>query len=482
MPAPAAVAVVPLPASIETVGDPFVLGARVEIHVGGDSEVARIGAQLAEHLQPTTEAVLVAGTADAERAIVLSLDPDEGLGAEGYHLRADPDRLLIRAASLAGLFYGVQTVRQLVRAGRLPGVEIRDVPRFGWRGMMLDVARHFFDVAAVCRLIELVALYKINVLHLHLTDDQGWRLAIDSRPRLTTVGAAIQAGGGAGGFFTQADYAAIVAHAARHFVTVVPEIDLPGHTNAALTAYPELACDGVEPKPYAGVEVGFSSLCIDRAETYAFVDDVIGEVAAATPGGFVHIGGDEALSTPDDDYTTFIGKVVSVVAGHGKRTIGWQEIAKAPIPPGTVVQYWDTRDPCQATAAVEAGARLILSPADRVYLDMAYHAQWQLGTDWAAQIEVRDAYDWNPATLVPGARESDILGVEAALWSETVETMADVEAMTFPRLPAAAEVAWTAQARRDWFGFRDRLGAQAVLWTQLQVAYYPSPQVDWQAL
>lgn len=479
---PPSVAVVPLPASVEAVGDPFVLGASVEIQVGDDPAAARIGAQLAEYLRPITEAVVVTEPAAIEHAIVLSLEPDESLGAEGYLLRAEPDRLLIRAAAPAGLFYGVQTVRQLVADDALPGVEIRDVPRFRWRGMMLDVARHFFDVPAVCRLIELISLYKINVLHLHLTDDQGWRLEIESRPKLTTVGAATQVGGGSGGFFTRADYAVIAAHAARHFVTVVPEIDLPGHTNAALIAYPELACAGVDPKPYVGVEVGFSSLCTQRPETSVFVDEVIGDVAALSPGSFVHIGGDEALSTPDDDYVTFIARVGSVVTGLGKRLVGWQEIVKAPIPPGTLVQYWDVRKPNQATAAVQAGAQLILSPANRMYLDMAYDAEWPLGTDWAARIEVQDAYDWDPATLVPGAQEADVLGVEAVLWTETVDTMADVEIMTFPRLAAAAEVAWTAQDRRHWSGFRDRLGAQAALWKQLRVSYYASPQVDWRAL
>ena len=491
--------VIPLPTSVEPDGAAFVLDAAVVVVTDrADDEVAAIGDQLAEVLGTVRATATGRATGDAstsatasepgsepgsepasERVIVLALDGAADLGDEGYELSATPQRVEIRAFRPAGLFRATQTMRQLAVDGEVPGGRIRDVPRFAWRGVMLDVARHFFGVDDVLRFIDLAALYKINVLHLHLTDDQGWRIAVAARPELTGIGAATEVGGGAGGHYTAEDYARIVAYAARRYVTVVPEIDLPGHTNAALTAYPELACDGSPPEPYTGVDVGFSSLCAGKPETYGFVDDVVRELAASTPGGYLHVGGDEALSTSADDYATFMGKVLPIVAEHGKEAIGWQEIARTPVPPGTLVQYWDTREPGHATAAAAAGARLIFSPADHVYLDMKYHPDFELGQDWAGHVDVRDAYDWDPATLVSGVGEDDVVGVEAALWTETVTTMDEVEVMTFPRLPAVAEVGWSGSGQREWDDFRVRLGAQALLWESLGVDFYRSSQVDW---
>ena len=260
--------------------------------------------------------------------------------------------------------------------------------------MMLDVARHFFGVAEIERLIDLLALYKLNRLHLHLTDDQGWRLALRSRPRLTRLGSSTAVGGGPGGHFTQRDYRRIVAYAAERFVEIVPEIDMPGHVNAALSAYGELACDGIARVPYTGIDVGFSSLCIRSEETYAFVDDVVGEVAALTPGPYLHIGGDEPLSTDPDDYRFFVGRVQRIVRAHGKRMLGWEEIARAAIRRTTLVQHW--HDPQLARAAVARGAKLVLSPAPKTYLDMKYTRSSPLGLAWAGTTSVRAAYELGP--------------------------------------------------------------------------------------
>ena len=340
-------------------------------------------------------------------------------------------------------------------------------PRFEWRGVMLDVARHFFGVDDVKRFIDLLALYKLNRLHLHLTDDQGWRIEIRSRPRLAEQG----------DHFTQREYATIVAHAASRGVTVVPEIDVPGHVNAALVAYPELARPGVVPEPYSGTDVGFSTLDISNEESYAFVDDVVREVAALTPGAYVHIGGDEAAATKPDDYARFMRRAQEIVQRHGKRTIAWEEIAQAELLPGTIVQHWKQGE--LARRAVEQGAKVIMSPASRTYLDMKYDASTKLGFEWAGHVEVRDAYDWDPATQVPGVAEADVLGVEAALWSETLETIADVELMAFPRLAAVAEVGWSAQSERDWDDFRKRLAAQAPSLEALGVNFHRSAQIPW---
>lgn len=409
------------------------------------------------------------------------LAPGAPLGPEGYRLEVRGGEVHIEAEGDAGRFYAQETLRRLSAGGPPPDVAIADRPRFAYRGVMLDVARHFFGVADVCRVIDHAAAYKLNVLHLHLSDDQGWRLAIDAWPRLTEVGGRGAVGGDPGGFYTQDDYRAIVRYAAERFVTVVPEIDTPGHTHAALCSYPELA-GGKASDPYTGTDVGFSSLGVHDELTYRFLDEVFGEVAALTPGPYLHIGGDEAHSTSHDDYLAFIARVQPLVAGHGKRLVGWEEIASAPLAPGTLVQYWNTmgeRGHDLARAAAAQGAQLIMSPADRVYLDMKYDPSTPLGLAWAGHVEVRDSYDWDPATLVDGVPEAAIAGVEAPVWTETLRSLGDVETMLFPRLCAAAEVAWTPQERRDWHDFRGRVAAEAPRWDAAGVAYTRSPQIAW---
>ena len=418
----------------------------------------------------------------AERVAIIPaparLAPGEPLGDEGYRLEVRDGKTRIDAETDAGSFYAEQTLRRLP-----PGdVAIADRPRFAWRGFMLDVARHFFGVEDVCRLVDHLAAYKLNVLHLHLSDDQGWRLAIDAWPRLAEHGGSGAVGGAPGGFYTHDELRAIVRYAAERFVTVVPEIDTPGHVQAAIAAYPELGVPGSSSDLYDGAEVGFSSLDVHSALTYSFLDDVFRELAALTPGPYLHIGGDEAHSTSHDDYLAFMERVQPVVAAHGKRLAGWEEIASAPLGAGAVVQYWNTASPRGrdlARAAVAQGAQLVMSPADRVYLDIKYDADTPLGQDWAGHVEVRDSYDCEPAALVDGVGEEAILGVEAPLWTETLTTRRDLETMMFPRLCAVAEVAWSPQPARDWEDFRARLAAEGARWDAAGVAYHRSPQVAW---
>jgi hexosaminidase len=312
-------------------------------------------------------------------------------------------------------------------------------PRFEWRGVMLDVARHFFTPNDVKRFIDTIEPLQLNRLHLHLTDDQGWRLEITSWPKLAEIGGRTAVGGGPGGFYTQDDYRDLVAYAADRGVTVVPELDMPGHVNAALVAYPELAPSGTNPQPYTGIDVGFSTLDAANELTYRFVDDILREVAALTPGPYIHIGGDEAAATKPEDYERFVTRVLELVRSHGKQPVGWEEIAKVQLPPGTIVQHWKNEE--LARAAVDQGARVIMSPATRTYLDMKYDATTKLGLEWAGYISVRDASRWDPATQVAGVTEGDVIGVEACLWSETLETYADLEYMAFPRLVGIAGLA-----------------------------------------
>jgi hexosaminidase len=341
---------------------------------------------------------------------------------------------------------------------------------------MLDVARHFFTVDEIKRYVDLISAYKLNRLHLHLADDQGWRIEIKSWANLTALSGATEVGGGSGGFYTQAQYADIVAYARDRFVTIVPEIDMPGHTNAALAAYAELNCDGVARQPYTGIEVGFSALCMEKEITYKFIDDVVREIAMMTPGPYFHVGGDEVKTLSADQYRTFIERVQGIVQSHGKQMVGWDEIAPINLLPTTLVQHW--RPDGSPAAAVAKGAKVIMSVANRAYLDMKYDASTPLGLNWAGFIDVRTAYDWDPATVVPGITEASIAGVEAPIWTETLANMRDVELMAFPRLPAVAEVAWS-PAARNWDQFRRRLAAQAPHWTALGVNFFRSPAIDW---
>ncbi|HZD70430.1 MAG TPA: family 20 glycosylhydrolase [Actinomycetes bacterium] len=490
---PVDLSVIPAPASVRGAGGPgFALSSSTRILTPpGSPAVARVGASLAEVLRRSTGYPLpVAAAGPGERgAILLEADGDARLGDEGYELEVTAEAVTLRAHGPEGLFRATQTLRQLlppavegssVHRGpwRVPAVRITDRPRFAWRGAALDVARHFFSVDEVKRYIDLISLYKLNVLHLHLTDDQGWRIAIDGWPRLTSYGGRTEVGGGPGGFYTKRDYQSIVRYAQDRYITVVPEIDVPGHVNAALSSYPELNCDGRAPRPYTGINVGFTSLCLDKPVTYEFLDDVIGELAALTPGPYLHIGGDEAKTVPEDHYTAFVERVQEIVRTHGKRAIGWQETAKGSLLPSSVVQYWDINAPADSVrSAARRGAGVVLSPASKVYLDMKYDSGTTLGLQWAGHVEVRDAYDWDPARLLDGVGENDVLGVEAQLWSETLRSVRDMEFMAFPRLPGVAEVGWSPESVRTWDGFRHRLAAQAPRWSAMDVHYHRSPQV-----
>jgi hexosaminidase len=347
---------------------------------------------------------------------------------------------------------------------------------------MLDLARHFHTPDEIKRYIDEISRFKINHLHLHLSDDQGWRIQINSWPRLTTVsgGAGTGVDGVGPGFLTQRQYRDLVRYASTRFVTIVPEIDMPGHVNAAQVAYPELTCDGVAPPPRTDTAVGYSSLCISSETTYRFVEDVIRELAAITPGPYLHIGGDEAHATTDEDYLTFQARVLPLVAKYGKTAYGWSEIAQSPAAADAVAQYWGTTTSnADVAARVAEGMRVVMSPANKAYLDMKYDPTTPLGLSWAGYIEVRTAYEWDPGSHLAGVPESAVLGVEAPLWSETLRDLDDIEFMAFPRLAAIAELGWSPAATHDWESFRDRLGAYGPEWTARGVDFYPSPQIDW---
>ncbi len=422
--------------------------------------------------------------------IELVLNEDEKIpGKEGYRLIIDKRKITISSAQAAGIFRGVQTLRQLLiqngentsperESWRIPTGNIQDYPEYEYRGTMLDVARHFFSVEDVKSYIDLISLYKLNVLHLHLSDDQGWRIEIKSWPKLTEIGGSTQVGGGGGGFYTQEEYKDLVKYASERYITIIPEIDMPGHTNAALASYAVLNCNKKATKLYEGTKVGFSTLCTSDELTYKFIDDMIGELVSLTPGPYIHIGGDESHVTALEDYIPFINRVQEIVNSHGKIMMGWDEITHANLKSESIVQYWGSAD--NAKRAVSQGVKIILSPAQKCYLDMQYDTNSSLGLHWAGYIEVDSAYAWHPETLLPGISRDDILGIESPLWSETIKTLDDIEYMAFPRLIGHAEIGWSADESPGWEEYRLRLGKHSKLLDLLEVDFYRSPLVDWE--
>lgn len=492
--------VIPKPVSANATGKTFLITENTTIVTdGASSELNDLAKYLAGNLQSITGLSVKTGSKAEEGAILLALGGASSLGAEGYELQIDEKQVKITANKPAGVFYAIQTLRQIVadkeeKASRdkweVATGTITDHPEFAWRGSMLDVARHFFSVEDVKRYIDLLSYYKINILHLHLSDDQGWRIEIKSWPNLTAIGGQSQVGGGKGGFYTQEQYKEIVAYAQSRFITIVPEIDLPGHINAALVSYPGELLPGppikLEPgekprpiagQPHIGTEVGFSTLSLKKESTFKFVNDVIREISAITPGPYFHIGGDEAHVTKKPDYIAFVNKFVEIVKANGKQMVGWEEIAQGNIDSTAIVQYWHSSD--YARMAADKGAKILFSPSTRVYLDMQYDSTSRIGLHWAAYIEVDSSYQWDPAKLVPGIERDQIIGIEAPLWTETVVTMDDIEYLVFPRLPGIAEIAWTPASSQNWNDYKVRVSHHAKPWKALGIDYYRSPKIEW---
>ncbi len=489
--------IIPKPVSVVSTGDYFTLRPGTGIFVMGESsELLNIGHYLADRLRPSTGYSLnVKSTSDdpGKASILLSIEgaSDAGSNSEGYELVITGKQMKLTAATYAGLFRGVQTIRQLLPARiemkekqegpwKVATGTIRDYPEYSYRGAMLDVARHFFGVDDVRRFIDFLAYYKMNRLHLHLSDDQGWRIEIKSWPNLTLHGGSTEVGGGPGGYFTQEQYRAIIDYAEENYITIIPEIDMPGHTNSALSSYPELNCDGRATELYTGIEVGFSSFCIHKEITYKFIDDVIREISEMTPGPYFHIGGDESHATKLSDYIPFMERVQEIAESHGKQCIGWDEIANAKMKPNSIAQNW--ANPKNANKAVAQGAKILMSPASKAYIDMKYDKTTKYGLQWAGFVEVDVSYNWDPAMLVPGVGKEDIVGVESPLWTENITNIDQIEYMVFPRLAGIAEIGWTPAESRKWEEYRTRLGRHGERFDAMGINYYKSPLVDWTGL
>jgi hexosaminidase len=423
--------------------------------------------------------------ANAGLSLELRLDPSLAGGPESYRLSVTPDGISITGGSAAGVFYGAQTLRQL--GPDYPCVEIGDTPRFGWRGALVDVGRHFMPIEALYQFVDALALYKFNVLHLHLTEDQGWRIEIKKYPRLTEVGSMRSEtmlgnevkdgfdGKPHGGFYTQDELRALVAYAAERFVTIMPEVELPGHSQAAIAAYPELGCTGEQlavRNPW-----GVSENIYNPSDaTLQFLRDVFDEVLDIFPSTFIHIGGDEApkaqwktspiaqarikeqgLKDEDELQSWFIGQMERYLASKGRRLVGWDEILEGGLPAGATVMSW--RGEGGGIEAAKSGHDVIMSPGEYVYLD---HYQSAKKASEPRAIggctTLRRVYDYEPIPAALTATEAKhVLGAQGQLWTEYIPTPAQLEYMAFPRLCALAEVLWLPAEQKDFDSFWERL-------------------------
>jgi hexosaminidase len=505
--------IIPKPVSVVATGNGFGLTSTSLILVEGENEdLINIGNMLSTELSAITgfnnKVETTAGTPKEGNIYLVLGGADAKLGSEGYELTITEDLITIKANEPVGVYMGAQTLLQLVPVAkantpndryRIATGNIIDYPTYAWRGSMLDVARHFFSVEDVKRYIDMISFYKMNILHLHLSDDQGWRIEIKSWPNLALHGGSTQVGGGKGGYYTQEQYKDIVAYAASRYVTIVPEIDMPSHINAALASYGELnggtkvPVEGIfkgalttqgildgKNRPtelYTGIEVGWSTLRLDKPATFKFVNDVVRELSEITPGPYLHIGGDEAHVTKKEDFIEFINRFSDIVKANGKQMIGWEEIAQAKIDGNAIAQHWASEEHAQEAAS--KGAKIIMSPSKKVYLDMQYDSTSRLGLHWAAYIEVDESYNWDPATRVEGIEKSDIIGVEAPLWSETIATMDDIEYMLFPRLIGVAEIGWSPAEGRSWDEYKVRLANHGPRMKAKGIDFYRSSKVPW---
>jgi hexosaminidase len=434
------------------------------------------------------------GAQSAIRFVRIGADPV--LGAEGYRLDVTPQQVRIEAATDAGLFYGAASLLQMLTpedgtkgAVSLSAVHIEDRPRYAWRGLMLDSARHYQSVAFIEALLDQMARYKLNTFHWHLTDDQGWRLEIKRYPRLTDVGAwRVEAGQAHledidpktgrprlyGGFYTQAQVRKIVAYAKARSITIVPEIEMPGHATAAILAYPELGVRPADPKTFADWGV-FPNLYRPSERTFGFLENVLTEVMALFPGAYIHVGGDEAikdywkaspdiqaqikaLGLKDEDalQSWFIQRIERFLAVQGRRLVGWDEILQGGLPSGAVVMSWHGAS--GAVAAAEAGHDAVLSPILPFYFDNRQSGAADEPPGRGMIISLKSVYgvDPTPQTL-DAASKGHVLGLQANIWTEHIRLDDRVEHMAFPRAVALAQMAWSPPEKRNWDSFIARI-------------------------
>ncbi len=506
---------VPIPAEVNLGSGVFRIDAetRIVVSAPANGSLENIGHLLAGFLEPVLgfELPVVTGGGENGNSILLVVNEGSDLGEEAYHLRSQPASVTISGSAEAGIFYGVQTLRQMVRAvpgesfsGTIRAAEISDHPRFGYRGMHLDVGRHMFPVAFIKKYIDLISTYKFNRFHWHLTEDQGWRIEILKYPRLTEVGAyrretaveknfeplAPYVGDGQryGGFYTQNEVREVVAYASARQITIVPEIEMPGHSSAALAAYPELACtEGpFEVSTFWGVR---DDIYCPSERTFGFLEDVLTEVMELFPGEYIHIGGDEApkvrwrnsrlaqdvirregLADEHELQSYFIRLIEAFLTSHERRLIGWDEILEGGLAPDATVMSW--RGMTGGIEAARQGHDVVMTPGSHVYFD---HYQGPRDLEPLAIggfSPLEKVYDFEPvpAELSP-EEQRHIIGAQANVWTEYMKTSDYVEYMVAPRLLALSEVVWSPAVARDWESFASRLPRQLQFLDGMDINY-----------
>lgn len=522
------IAIIPEPVELTETAGTFTLPQSVIISGAGQTGVSTVSAYLKKKLT-TASAVTISEKSSPISTIkfVLNSKPESAIGKEGYHLTVSPKSILITANEPAGLFYGVQTLLQLFpkeiespsvvkKTWTLPCVKITDYPRFEWRGLMFDVARHFFTKDEVKQYIDQMVRYKFNLLHLHLTDDEGWRIQIKSLPKLTEVGAyRVNKTGyfgtfsaptadeprNYGGFYTQDDIRELVKYAQDRFVNIMPEIDVPGHSLAAISAYPELSCTtGAENyHPRAGeVIMDWSTrppkalvdntLCPANEKVYEFLDKVLTEVAPLFPFPYIHMGGDECpknfweqsdaikalmakegLKTQEEVQSYFEKRLEKIVESKGKKFMGWDEILEGGLAPDAAVMSW--RSMKGGIEAAKMHHDVVMSPVDFAYIDYM-QGDVAIEPKIYATLRLSKTYEFEP---VPDSIEDKyIKGGQANLWTEQVYNMRHAEYMTWPRGFAIAEDLWTPRARKNWDNFVDRVETQFDRYKVADIKYAPS--------
>jgi hexosaminidase len=512
--AAAELAVVPIPAAVEArEGEFLVTGATTVVAVAGDADARRAGALIggfiAREWGPRLR--MQSGVA-RDRAINFEIDRRGGFAPEAYRLEITPRRVTVSAATAAGLFYGGTTLWQLMRPRgdqrlAIGAALIADEPRFAWRGVMLDSARHYQSPEFIRRFIDAMAMHKLNVLHWHLTDDQAWRLEIRKYPRLTTVGAWRVPAGAApradidpatgkprlyGGYYSQETVRSLVAYAADRAITIVPEIDMPGHASAAMAAYPRLGAAAAPPAVVPADWGIYPNVYSLEDSTFAFIEDVLTEVMALFPGRYIHIGGDEVevhqwkespagralmarLGVEDAAKLQihFTQRIAHFLERHHRRPVGWDEILEPGLPPKAVVMSWRGID--GALKAAAKGYDTVLSPWPTLYFDNRQAGGNDEPPGRVRTISLEEVYRFDP---MPAALDDDkarhVLGLQANVWTEHIRTEERVGWMTFPRAAAVAELGWSQPQRRDWDDFRKRIAAFAPRYAALGMPYATS--------
>ena len=479
--------VIPVPLKMEQGADYFFLSEKTKLYTNLEGEEARLWENC---LQALPVSLKKGSKKDVRQVLSLLITEknDRLPSPESYTLSVTPRRIIICSTSGAGLFYGMQTLLQLLTPSgtgySVASVEIEDTPRFAYRGFMLDVSRHFFSKEFVKKQIDALAFYKINRLHLHLTDAAGWRIEIRKYPLLTDFAAwrtepnwkkwwnggreyvRFNEPGASGGYYTQKDICEILEYARQHYMTVIPEIEMPSHSEEVLAAYPQLSCSG---EPYKN-----SDFCVGNEETFTFLENVLTEVMELFPSEYIHIGGDEPgksawktcpkcqkrmkdehLANVDELQSYLIHRIEKFLNAHGRHLLGWDEILQGGIAPNATVMSWRGEE--GGIAAVTSGHRAVMTPGAYCYLDSYQDAPYSQPEAIGGYLPLKKVYSYDPVSVSLTTEQAKLVyGVQGNLWVEYIPTPEQVEYMMYPRILALAEVAWSAPERKSWPDFHDR--------------------------